>query len=127
METHEMPFTVSAIDDGGYVLVRHEGKLTRQEFEESTVSTRNILAEHQWNKLLIDLRGVANRVSIADVYFIIEFDLRVFPSVIIGVVFPPERKEDGRFADTVAENRGVKLKSFVEYEQAVAWLNEKQT
>lgn len=122
-----MPFIEKAIHDGEYVLIRHEGTLTREEFEESTVSTKKLLDEHRWNRLLVDLRGVMNRVPIADVFYIIEFDKKVFPFVRIGVVFPPGREEDGRFADTVAENRSVKLKSFVDYEQAVAWLTAKQT
>lgn len=122
-----MPFAVKAIDVGEFVLVRHEDKLTREEFEESTVSTKKLLDEHCWNRLLVDLRGVVNRVSIADVFYIIEFDKKIFPLVQIAVVFPPGREEDGRFADTVAENRSVKLKSFTDYEQAAAWLTGKQT
>jgi hypothetical protein len=122
-----MPFTMKAINVGEYVLIRHEGRLTREEYEESTASTKRLLDEHRWNRLLVDLRGVANRVPIADVYYIIEFDKEVFPIAKIGVVFPPERQEDGRFADTVSENRGVHLKSFVDYVQAVAWLTDETT
>ena len=122
-----MPFTVEDVDASEYVLIRHEGKFTRDEFEESTVSTKKLLDEHRWNRLLVDLRGVENRVPIADVYYIIEFDKKVFPLIRIGTVFPPGLEEDGKFADTVAENRGVRLKSFTDYEQAVAWLTTKQT
>ena len=43
------------------------------------------------------------------------------------ILCPQGREEDGRFADTVAENRRVKLKSFTDYEQAVAWLTAKKT
>ena len=117
-----MPFIEKAIHNGKYVLIRHEGQFTRDEFEKSAVSTKNLLDEHRWNRLLVDLRGVTNRVPIVDVYFIIEFDMKVFPFVQIAVVFPPSREEDGRFADNVAANRGVNLKSFTDYEQAVTWL-----
>jgi len=127
MEVHAMPFIQKAIHEGKYVLTRHEGRLTIQEYEESTVITRRLLDEHRWDRLLIDLHDVTNRVSITDVYYIIEFDRKVFPLVKIAVIFPPERAEDGRFADTVAENRSVKLKSFTDYEQAVAWLTGEQT
>lgn len=126
-EIHEMPFIEKAIHDGEYVLIRHDGQFTIQEFEESSVSTKKLLDEHRWNRLLVDLRGVMNRVSITDVYYIVNFDKKVFPLVRIGVVFPPGREEDGRFAETVAENRNVKLKAFVDYEQAVTWLTAKQT
>jgi hypothetical protein len=126
-EVYEMPFIEKAIHDGEYVLIRHEGKFTIEEFEESTVSAKKLLDEHRWNRLLVDLRGVTNRVLIADVFYIIEFDKKIFPLVRIGVVFPPGREEDGRFADTVAENRSVKLKSFTDCQQAAAWLTGKQT
>jgi len=122
-----MPFIEKVINDGEYILIRHEGNLTREEFEESTVSTKKLLDEHRWNRLLVDLRGVVKRVPIADVFYIIEFDKKVFPLVNIAVSFPPGREEDGRFADTVAENRGVKLKSFTDHEKAVAWLTATQT
>lgn len=121
-----MSFTQTAIHEGKYVLIRHEGHLTIQEYEESTVITRRLLDEHRWNRLLVDLREVTSRVSITDVYYIIEFDQKVFPLVKIAVIFPPERAEDGRFADNVAANRSVKLKSFVDCEQAVAWLTSKE-
>jgi hypothetical protein len=126
-EAQEMPFIEKAIHDGEYIFIRHEGRLTIQEYEESTVSTRRLLDEHRWNRLLVDLRDVTNRVSITDVYYIINFDGKVFPLVNIAVIFPPKREENGRFADTVAENRGVKLKSFTDYEKAVAWLTATQT
>lgn len=122
-----MPFAVKAMDVGEFVLVRHEVQFTREEFEESTVSTKKLLDEHCWSRLLVDLRGVVNRVPIADVFYIIEFDKKIFPLVQIAVVFPPGREEDGRFAETVAENRSVNLKSFADYEQAAAWLTGKQT
>ena len=121
-----MPFIEKAIHDGEYVLIRHDGQFTIQEFEESTVSTKKLLDEHRWNRLLVDLRGVTNRVSVTDVYYIINFDKKVFPLVKIGVVFPPGREEDARFAETVAENRNVKLKAFVDNEQAMVWLTGKQ-
>jgi hypothetical protein len=50
---------------------------------------------------------------------------RELSHVRIGLVFPPEREEEGNFAENVAVNRGVQLKSFTDYEQAVAWLTDK--
>jgi hypothetical protein len=122
-----MSFLEKAINIGEYILIRHEGRFTREEYEESTASTKRLLDEHRWNRLLVDLRGVANRVPIADVYYIIEFDKKVFPIAKVGVVFPPGRDEDGRFADSVAANRGLTLKAFTDYEQAIAWLTNEST
>jgi hypothetical protein len=123
----KMSFITKAINIGEYVLVRHEGQLNTPEFEEARLSAKRILNEYHWNRLLVDLRGVINRVSLADVYYFMESNTRVLPFIKIGLLFPPEREENGRFAEQVASNRGVHLKSFVDYEQAVAWLTGKQT
>lgn len=107
---------------GEYILIKHEGIFTIEEFEKSTRSTKALLDEHRWNKLLVDLRGVTNRIPLANVYYIIELDKKVFPSERIAVVFPLEREEDARFAETVAENRGVNLKAFTNNGKALHWL-----
>jgi hypothetical protein len=120
-----MSLTTTAIHVGGYVHVRH-ARTTRDEFEEALSSAKKILAEQRWNRLLIDMRGVEGRVSLADAYYSMESIAREFPLVKIGLVFPPERREEGSFAEIVAANRGVQLKSFMDYEKAVAWLTDKQ-
>lgn len=126
MEIHEMAFVEEVIHVGEYIYIRHENEFTRNEFEESTVSTNRLLDKHRWNRLLVDLRGITNRVPIADVYHIVTFDQKLFPHVYIGVVFPKDREQDGRFAETVAENRRVKLKTFIDFEQAVDWLTKQK-
>lgn len=127
LEVHAMPFGEKAIHDGEYVLLRNEGQWTIQEYEEFTATTKRLLDERRWKRLLVDLRDITNRVSVTDIYFIVDSGKKVFPQVRIGVVFPPGREEECRFADMVADNRRVELKSFTVYEQAVAWLTTTET
>jgi hypothetical protein len=122
-----MPFTTEAVAADQYVLIRHEGHLTREELEEGRSSAKKMLEENNWKKLLVDMRGVKNRLASVDVFHVMESNRTVLPFIKIGLVFPPEREEEGRFAENVATNRGGHLKSFVDYEQAVAWLTGKQT
>jgi hypothetical protein len=119
-----MSFIAKAINVGEYVLVKHEGHFTREEFEEGRSIVKKQLTHHQWKKLLVDMRGVANHTSLADIYYIMESNTRVLPNIKIGLVFPPERQADGKFAEHVATNRGSNLKSFIDYNQAIAWLTE---
>jgi len=121
-----MPFTTEAVAADQYILVRHEGVLTRRELLEGRTNGKKLLDTYRLKRLLVDLRGVTNCVPIADAYHIIVFDKVVFPLIKIAVIFPPEREENGRFADNVAANRGVKQKSFVDHEQAVAWLTGRE-
>jgi hypothetical protein len=120
-----MSFTAKAVNVDQYVLLRHEGRLTRREFKEGRLSAKRILAEQRWNWLLVDVRSVVNRLPIAEVYYAIETNKSVLPGAKIALVFPPEREEEGKFADMVAANRSVQLKSFMDYEQAVVWLTGK--
>jgi hypothetical protein len=117
-----MSFIAKAINIGKYALVTHEGKLTREEFEEARSIAKIMLDEHCWNKLLVDLRGIVNRIPTADKNYAMESNVRVLPYVKIGLVFPLKLKEEARFAETVSANLGVHLKSFVDYGQAVSWL-----
>jgi len=125
LEVNVLFFIEETNHGGEYILIKHEGNFTIEEFEESAHSTKALLAEHRRNRLLVDLRGVTNRIPLANVYYIIEFDKKIFPSAKIAVLFPLEREEDARFAETVAENRGVNLKAFTSHEKALHWLTSR--
>jgi hypothetical protein len=122
MEMQEMSFIAKANNVGEYFLIRHEGELTKEGFEEGRSSAKIILDQYNWKNLLVDVRGVDDRISFADVYYIMESNASVLPYIKIALLFPPERREDGIFAAHVAMNRGSHSKSFIDYNQAVAWL-----
>ena len=117
-----MSFIAKAISIGRYALVTHEGRFMREEFEEARSIAKIILDEHGWDKLLVDLRGIVNRMPAADKLYAMESNVRVLPEAKIGLVFPLKLKEEGRFAEAVSAKCGMNLKSFVDYEQAVSWL-----
>jgi hypothetical protein len=121
-----MSFIIKVVNVGEYVLVRHEIEAIRKEFEEALSNVKRMLDEHRWKKLLIDMRGIESRLGVAEVYYSMESIAKELRYIKIGIVFPPEREEEGNFAENVAINRGVHLKSFVGYEQAVAWLTNEQ-
>ena len=121
-----MSFIIKTINNASkYVIVEHQGELTREEFEEARAIAKIKLDKNKWRKLLIDVRCTVKSMPTVDVYHVMESNIKVLPYVNIALVFPPERKEEGDFAETVAANRGVRLKSFIDYELAVAWLIEK--
>jgi hypothetical protein len=105
-----------------YVLIEHEGELTREEFEEARAIAKVKLDEKRWSNLLVDLRGTAKSMPIVDLYYVMGSNVNVLPNVRIALLIAPELETEGRFAEDVAANRGVRLKSFIDYEQAAAWL-----
>ena len=117
-----MSFIAKANKKGKYALVTHEGKFTREEFEEARSIAKIMLDKHHWNKLLVDLRGIDNRLPAEDNLYAIESNVRVLPHVKIALVFPLELQNEGTFSEAASAKLRVHLKSFVDYEQAVAWL-----
>ncbi len=73
---------------------RHEGRLFMKDFEEAHLSAKRMLDEHNWNTLLIDVRNASDRVPFADMYNVVISISKGLPLVRIGLVFPPERKEE---------------------------------
>lgn len=117
-----MSFSVREINVGQYVVVKHEGQLTLKAFEDARAAAKRLLKDNRWSRLLIDVRSATHRVPIAEVFFVMKSLSEVFPGTKIALIFPPDRTDEGEFAETVASNRGIRLKSFSNYEQAVAWL-----
>ena len=118
-----MSFVIKSINNfSKYVIVEHQGELTREEFEEARAIAKIKLDKNNWRRLLIDVRCTVKSMPTVDVYYAMEGNIKVLPYVSIALVFPPERKGEGDFAEAVASNRGVRLKSFIDYDQAVAWL-----
>jgi hypothetical protein len=74
----------------------------------------------------VDLRHIIDRMRTADKYYVMESNARVLPYVKIALIFSSELVEEGKFAETVAANRGVHLKSFMDHKEAVVWLTYKQ-
>ncbi len=101
---------------------RHESRRFMQDFEEAHLSAKKMLDEHNWNKLLFDVRSAADHVPFAGMYNVMISISKDLPLAKIVLVFPPERRKEGEFAETVATNRWMQLKSFWDYDAAVAWL-----
>jgi hypothetical protein len=118
-----MSFTIRTINKSSkFVIAEHEGELTREEFEEARAIAKVKLDENRWSNLLVDLRGIVKSMPIGDIYYVIGSNGSILHNVKIALLFTPELETEGRFAEDVAANRSVRLKSFIDYERAVAWL-----
>jgi len=117
-----MPFFADAMNEGAYVLVEFEGKLTREELEAGRWTAQKLLEASGCGKLLIDFTAMLRRISTADIYIFAE-SLKVFPpGMKIGLIIPLEQKWSAEFAETLAANRGICLKVYIDHETAKIWL-----
>src|SRR5215471_13855626 len=78
------------------------------------------------NKLLLDFTGARGygKLYLADRYFFGE-QAQIFARYELGkvaVIARPERVDPEKFADVVAQNRGINLRSFTNVEEAREWL-----
>ena len=86
-----------------------------------------LIAEHckrtNNDKLLVDTTGVALKISLADRFFAGK-RWRIFAGHRIKVAFVsrPEQIDPGKFAILVAQNRGVTVETFTDFQAAEEWL-----
>ena len=96
---------------------RNAEAMTRQYFEIVLASGRK--------KVLADIRSLKGRLSTAKTYFLLR-NLPVKPvpaNIRTALVESPENLRYAEFLENTAANTGVYLSSFVDYDEALAWLD----
>ena len=118
---------ITIVKEDGYVRVHATGELDLVAARQIVVAGRKAAVEHQCGKLLIDVRDVALRLSLADLLAVADFASQVEPRLYIkaAVVSREEDLQPDRFFEKAARNRGVHLTVFTAAEAAVQWLLEK--
>jgi hypothetical protein len=124
-------------DDHYTITLDHERRLVRVtaqgEFEIKTgneliTKSMNIAAEHQYN-ILCDVRASRAKADLGDWFFLprrlgVYKDLRTRSTRSALLVSPGRQENAYRFFETVAINVGLKIKIFLEEEEALEWLEE---
>jgi hypothetical protein len=106
-----------------YVLLRHEGTLTIDELYAGRIEARDLLEKNRWKRLLVDLSQASIGIRLLDLFSFTVSHGETFPRhLVIAVVGNQESKKDTEFAETVARNRGLRMKVFHDCDQARAWL-----
>ena len=118
-----MSFTTRAITVAKHVLVLHEGVLKTQEMNEARTKAIDILEAHKWKKMLVDLRKAKIGANGLELFYFSSTHHEKFPlGMKIAVVANPQDHDKTSFADTVSSNRGVRMQTFHDWDQAMEWL-----
>ena len=101
----------------------------RDESLEDTMKYTSAVMEaaktHSARKVLCDERDLIYDLSPADTYALAQLASSQVPSVCrIALVSRPESLQDGKFFETVASNRGLRILVTDNYSQAQEWLQE---
>jgi hypothetical protein len=75
--------------------------------------------------ILVDTRDAASTLSATDLWFLADRLVR-FPKTFAGrtaILCPTERFDHASFFALCAENKGIDMRAFTSYEDAIKWLN----
>jgi hypothetical protein len=111
--------------DSGVVKVTHSGRMTIVEASASRTEAAAIMKELGLVLILADVSQTDHDETTTDLYEFNSSHYDVFPPRSrLAVVIPPvpEQAASARFAETVALNRGIRMKIFLTCDEALMWL-----
>lgn len=121
-----MTTSIDVRPDGQYLEVVHRGVLTRDELEAARTEATRLLREHGLLRLMVDGRAAdITGLSDVDMFEFAAAHSSALPAVDrlrMALVVPRAHAEVARFAETVAQNRGVNLRIFFDAGSARDWL-----
>jgi hypothetical protein len=109
-----------------YLVVSFVGTGAKEDFWRQFELIPELCNRANKSRLLLDYVGAYRHgeVDLADRYFFGEH-ARILARcnlVKVAIVARPERVDPERFADMVAQNRGINLRTFTNFEEAEEWL-----
>jgi hypothetical protein len=119
-----MPVNVKVIRTQDFVKASAMGVLDFSASKQALLDIASQISRAGEYEVLLDTRGAEVVLSTTDIY-----DLGValanHPSMRqskIGLLAPMSDVDNARFLETVAQNRGVTIRAFTDFEQAITWL-----
>ncbi len=119
-------FKLAGTPVGDILVVTFTGESTKQNTDAMVRRYFEIVLGSGTRKVLADIRLLKGRLSGANTYFLIR-NLPVKPvpaGIRTAVVEARHNRDFADFLETTAANAGVYFASFLDYEEALAWLGE---
>lgn len=119
-----MAITYTIVAEGSFLKVHASGE--DDSLEEVLAYGKAIIEaalEKRSEKILCDERELKYRLSVFDTFDLAEQAV-AYASCLVKIVLVcnPENLGDGKFFETVSQNRGLMVKVTTDMEEAVAWL-----
>ena len=119
-----MPVNVKVINAKEFIRTTVSGALDLAESKRAIVDLASQIKQPGEYEVLIDIRGAETILSIADLYEL-AVTLAGQTSLIdsqIGILGPMSGANKAVFFETVAQNRGARIRTFTNFEEAITWL-----
>ena len=118
-----MTYTLELIETGTFIRLRHREGTTQAEHHESGSALLAKINALGCKRVLIDGRLSPLNLSIMEQFSFSVFLAKTLPlGTRMAVIQPVNKLEESRFPETVAVNRGLKVKIFTNEKQATQWL-----
>ena len=118
-----MPFSAELKE--GFVLVRHEGVVTPEEAEASSVEALRLARMNKVSRVIVDLRGVTNEPDPRDLRSVMEGTAEITPPrPHAAIIVREDQHPQFRFIEDFAASRGMPIRVFIDEDEAVNWLAE---
>ncbi len=123
VEATTMSYKIDFDRDLEYVSLSVRGALNMSQVRVCRGELQAVLRVYDRTRVLLDTTNVIAKLSAIEDYKFIKELRHEFPSYVsMALVVSRERTTFGRFIETAAVNHGVRLKSFTDMNEAVAWL-----
>ena len=119
-----MPVNVKVINTKEFIRATATGALDFAASKQAILDIASQIKQPGEYEVLIDTRGAEGTLSITELYEL-GVALADHPSLRrnkIGLLVPMRGVYDARFLESVALNRGVQIRAFTDFEQAITWL-----
>ena len=125
-----MPSTLEYNPELGIVQLKYVGRVTGDEFKETTFEAQDLAKKNNTNLFLIDDSELEDAGLLHDLYNLpaLYEELGVDRVSKVALLLPrlsAAAAEDARFYETICVNRGWLVKVFTERQEAINWLTNK--
>lgn len=99
------------------------GEATKDNGDAIALDVIRLVVQHKPDLLFIDVRKVKGRLGIIDTYFHVrDYPRPPHPVTRAAILELPENKDYYVFHETTARNAGMNVRYFVDFDEAMAWL-----
>ena len=115
---------MTKVEDKRNILIEFEGRVTVSDLEKSREALKAILAESdKYRTSLVDMRRANLDVSTIDIHdFILSQKSELPDGFLVAIIVQQKDWGNAIFAETVAYNRGISLRTFQNSTLAYDWL-----
>jgi len=119
-----MPNKVKVISAGDFIRAQPEGKINLEEAEGLLKQIAEKAGGLEDYQVMVDIRNANSRLTPAELFSLARTvaQHRRREGTRTAILCPFERFDKARFFALCAENRGVNIHAFTDYEEAMEWL-----